>query len=68
MAFGPRLGYVLGASLGAESLRAALIDANGDLVARTEDDASPLRIKAKPEQLLEDLAVTARAALDQALA
>jgi len=68
MAFGKRLGYVLGASLGTESLRVALVDANGDLVITAEDDASPLRAKAKPEQLLEDLAVMTRTVLQQALA
>jgi predicted NBD/HSP70 family sugar kinase len=68
MALGKRLGYVLGASLGTESLRVALIDANGDLAITAEDDASPLRAKAKPEQLLEDLAVLVRTVLEQALA
>lgn len=67
LAFGPRLGYVLGMSVGSESLRAALLDANGRRLMVDEDDSSFRRAKAPPAQLLEDVAQLTHRLLDRAL-
>jgi predicted NBD/HSP70 family sugar kinase len=67
LAFGPKLGYVLGMSIGSESLRATLLDANGTRLLNDEDDSSYRRAKAPPSELLEDIAQLAHRVLGTAL-
>ncbi len=49
---GPGLGLVLGISLGAESLRGGLVDANGAVHCTFADDRAPGQHEASPEALL----------------
>ena len=66
LSFGPGAGLVLGVSLGSESLRAALVDANGELHHRYE--AKPMRDQAtaSPERLLDRIREAADSVLTPA--
>ncbi|HEX6687147.1 MAG TPA: ROK family protein [Solirubrobacterales bacterium] len=49
---GTGLGLVLGISIGSETLRAALVDANGAMSHQLEDPARPDQLHLSPEELL----------------
>lgn len=49
---GPGMGVVVGVSMGSESVRAGIVDANGAVHAETELDASPGQLQAEPQHLL----------------
>lgn len=49
---GPGMGLVVGVSLGGESVRAGVVDANGELCAQTELDARPGQLKEAPHRVL----------------
>jgi predicted NBD/HSP70 family sugar kinase len=51
--FGPSAGLVVGVSLGQQSLRAGLFDANGVLHHPFEDDLRPGQLEARPDEILE---------------
>lgn len=51
--FGPGAGLVMGVSLGRGSLRAALVDANGELHYRTEATPLPGQLELEPDELLD---------------
>ncbi len=66
--FGPALGLVLGLSVGTESLRAVLVDANGVVVAECEALPQVNRLRdVSPEQVLAEIKAAARAVLTAAL-
>jgi predicted NBD/HSP70 family sugar kinase len=67
LAFGPGAGLVLGVSVGSESLRAALVDANGELWHHHECDAWPGQLSAPPEALLDRIREAAAKVLRPAL-
>jgi predicted NBD/HSP70 family sugar kinase len=52
---GPGLGLTLGLSLGAESLRGCLVDANGDLQHAVEDEPTSDQLEQPPHQILSRL-------------
>lgn len=62
--FGPSAGLVVGVSLGQQSLRAGLFDANGILHHPLEDDPHPNQLGAHPEEILGRI----RAAVDGVMA
>lgn len=66
---GPGLGLCVGISLGAESLRGVVLDANGDCFCEVEDDLTPEQLLSSPRVLLKRMGqITARvlgAALDE---
>ena len=66
---GPGLGMVLSLSLGTESLRGALVDANGELKASFEEKPTPGQLEAQPQELLPRMrrfaAKILKSALDQ---
>ena len=64
---GPGLGMVLALSLGSESMRAALVDANGDLKHECEDTPAPDQLALPPDELLPRLRRLGVAVLRQAL-
>jgi len=66
--FGPALGLVLGISVGSESLRAALVDANGDVRISREAQPRVGRLKQHPDVVLDEIAEVAKGVLDEALA
>ena len=53
LAFGPGAGLALGVSLGSQSLRAALVDANGALHHKFEGERMPDQLHLEPEALLD---------------
>ncbi len=65
--FGPALGLVLGISVGSESLRAALVDANGDVVVSHQADALQGRLADHPETILAQIGQAARHVLKEGL-
>ena len=67
LAFGAALGYIVGVSIGAESLRAGLFDANG--VRLLEHEANPIneRLKRAPQHVMDEIAAAVREILEQAL-
>lgn len=65
--FGPALGLVLGISVGSESLRAALIDANGDVCISGEAQSRVGRLKQHPDLVLDEIAEVAKGVLEEAL-
>lgn len=65
---GPGLGLVLSLSLGVESLRAGLVDANGDLFHQVEAPAFPSQLDQSPEALFSRLRAAAAEVLDAGLA
>jgi predicted NBD/HSP70 family sugar kinase len=52
LAFGPGAGLVLSASIGTQSLRAALVDANGQLHCKLEAERDPEQLAAHPNDFL----------------
>jgi predicted NBD/HSP70 family sugar kinase len=65
---GPETGVVLGVSLGRESLRAAVIDANGAVRARAEAKPVESRLRRQtPNETLDDIANVANDALAEAI-
>jgi predicted NBD/HSP70 family sugar kinase len=65
---GPQLGLVLGISLGAESLRGALVDANGDLFCEDEDDPTRGQHELRPDVLFSRIREMAARVLEKGLA
>jgi predicted NBD/HSP70 family sugar kinase len=66
LAFGPSAGLVLGVSLGATSLRAALVDANGVLHNVQEGPELMGQLAASPHELFERIRVISERVLDEA--
>jgi predicted NBD/HSP70 family sugar kinase len=64
--FGPGAGLALGVSLGFESLRATLVDANGECRVRYEGEPMPGQLAEPPEILLDRIRHGAGAVLAQA--
>src|SRR5688500_6965260 len=54
--FGPGLGLMVGVSLGGESLRAGIVDANGRLHHEIEAPRRSERLRLSPQQILDDIA------------
>jgi predicted NBD/HSP70 family sugar kinase len=52
---GPGLGLAMGLSVGAESLRGCLVDANGIVKHQLEDEPTPRQLEESPEHLLRRL-------------
>ena len=72
LAFGPGAGLALGVSIGSQSLRAALVDANGELHHRYEAERMPDQLELEPGELLDRMRdgvaeVLSRALNDKAL-
>ena len=67
MQFGPGLGLVVGVSLGGESLRAGIVDANGALHHQMEAPTRSDRLKLSPRQVLDDIASAVTEILHHAL-
>jgi predicted NBD/HSP70 family sugar kinase len=66
ISFGPGAGLALGVSLGSESLRATLVDANGECRIEYEGEAMPGQLAEPPEVLLDRIRDAAGAVLTQA--
>lgn len=66
LAFGPGAGLVLSASIGTQSLRAALVDANGLLHCKTEAERDTEQLAAHPDDLLNRLRDTFGEVLERA--
>jgi len=64
---GPGLGLTLGMSVGAESLRGCLVDANGDLTHQMEDEPAPDQLEEPPDHLLRRLRSLAARVLTSAM-
>lgn len=67
LAFGPGAGLVLGVSLGSQSLRVALVDANGELHHKYEGERMPDQLELEPEELLDRMRAGAAEVLGKAL-
>jgi predicted NBD/HSP70 family sugar kinase len=67
IAFGPGAGLVLGVSVGAASLRAALVDANGELWNEHDAESLPDQLREDPAVVLDRIRDAAGAVLDPAL-
>ncbi|HEX6204947.1 MAG TPA: ROK family protein [Solirubrobacterales bacterium] len=66
LAFGPGAGLVLSASIGTQSLRAALVDANGQLHCKAEAEHDPEQLAFHPDDLLNRLRDTFGQVLERA--
>lgn len=67
IAFGPSAGLALGISLGHQSLRASLVDANGISRATFEAPGRPGQLEEEPAALLDRIAAAAGAVVEKAL-
>ena len=67
LCFGPALGLVLGISVGSESLRAALVDANGEVRIAGGAPSRVGRLKQHPDVVLDEIAEVAKGVLEEAL-
>jgi predicted NBD/HSP70 family sugar kinase len=67
LAFGPGAGLALGVALGSQSLRAALVDANGELHHKHEGDRVPNQLQLQQHELLGRIREGVGAVLDAAL-
>jgi predicted NBD/HSP70 family sugar kinase len=67
IAFGPGAGLVLGVSVGASSLRAAIVDANGKIWHEYDGPPCPGQLEAKPSVVLDRIREVAGTALADAL-
>lgn len=67
LTFGPGAGLVLGVSIGSETLRGAIVDANGRLLHRYQAESQPEQLRSEPRVLLDRIRDAAAAVLSQAL-
>lgn len=67
LAFGPGAGVVVGVSVGTESLRAALVDANGWCHHAHESEPQRGQLEAEPEVVIDRIGHAIGAVLDRAL-
>ena len=66
LTFGPGAGLTLGVSIGASSLRAALVDAHGVVIDQDEEPASYGQLEERPEELLKRVRGLGAKILDRA--
>lgn len=67
LAFGSGAGLVVGVSVGSESLRAALVDANGELLYKFDAGPMPGQLLSHPDKLLDRIQTVVEAVLAPAL-